>query len=104
MIDNFQSKIGESYLKYQGDEHLEFGLNTIFEKYQDPSKIDNLISAQSKADQIKIVLHDNIRKLIEREEKLEILVAKSKDLSAQSKQFMKNTKKIGSGQWCFCFK
>jgi len=56
--------------------------------------MDALTSAQDKADQITVTLHENIRKLLERGENLEELVVKSKDLSTQSKQFYKDTKKM----------
>jgi len=93
VIQKFEKEVGDACFKTKGDENINIGLPAIFKQYQDPKKMDALTSAQDKADQITVTLHENIRKLLERGENLEELVVKSKDLSTQSKQFYKDTKK-----------
>lgn len=92
-LEKFESKVGDEWIKYTKDENIEFGLHLIMKNYKDPKTTDALSRAQEKADDIKVVLHENIRKLLERGENLEKLVDKSKDLSAQSKMFFKESKK-----------
>jgi len=66
----------------------------VIKNYQDPSKVDKLSQAQKNVDETKIILHDNIKKLLERQGDLDTLVAKSNDLSKGAKAFYKNTKKV----------
>lgn len=48
---------------------------------------------QRDLDETKIILHETISSLLQRGEKLDDLVAKSDDLSAQSKVFFKTARK-----------
>lgn len=48
-----------------------------------------MLLAQTKIDETNIVLHENIKKLLERQGDLDSLVAKSNDLSAGAKMFYK---------------
>lgn len=102
LLATFESKVGEDWVKYTKDENIECGIHTYLKNYKDPKQSDALVSAQSKADDVKVVLHENIRKLLERGENLEKLVDKSKDLSAQSKLFFKQAKKANKS-CCNCF-
>jgi synaptobrevin family protein YKT6 len=75
------------------DDNIDFGqLPALLKQYNDPTKFDALVMAQKNSDEIKVILHDTIRQLLERGQNLEKLVEKSKDLSAQSKIFYKNSK------------
>jgi len=94
VLELFESKVGEDWVKHTSDENIDIGISSFLKKYKDPKMSDALTKAQSKADDIKIILHENIRKLLERGENLEKLVDKSKDLSEQSKLFFKQTKKM----------
>lgn len=60
--------------------------------YQDP-KADGMARIQADLDETKIILYNTISSILERGEKLDDLVAKSEDLSAQSKIFYKTAKK-----------
>lgn len=62
-------------------------------KYQEPTKADMITKLQADVDETKIILHSTITALLERGEKLDDLVAKSDDLSAQSKMFYKTARK-----------
>jgi len=97
-LEAFESKVGENWTKYTKDENIDFGgLHLLLKSYKDPKQSDALTKAQGKTDEIKVILHENIRKLLERGENLERLVDKSKDLSEQSKLFFKQAKKVNKG-------
>lgn len=61
------------------------GLNETIAKYQDPHEADAIMKIQRDLDETKIVLHKTIDSVLERGVKLDNLVEKSTDLSAQSK-------------------
>ncbi|KAJ3209391.1 palmitoyltransferase [Dinochytrium kinnereticum] len=65
-------------------------------KYQDPHAADPLLRVQRDLDETKIVLHNTMKSLLGRQEKLEELVERSDALSAQSKMFYKTAKKSNS--------
>ncbi len=92
-MDKFESKAGDTWSKYTKDENIDIGLASLLKSYKDPKQSDALTKAQGKTEEIKVILHENIRKLLERGENLEKLVDKSKDLSDQSKLFFKQSKK-----------
>lgn len=62
-------------------------------KFQDPKEADAIMRLQAELDETKIILHSTIANLLKRGEKLDDLVAKSEDLSSQSKLFYKTAKK-----------
>lgn len=59
-----------------------------------PAKVDKLTEANEKIEETKVVLHDNIKKLLENQGNLDELVDKSKDLSMGAKQFYQTSKKM----------
>ena len=65
-------------------------------RYQDPRQADAIMRVQQELDETKIVLHKTIEGVLERGEKLDSLVARSENLSAQSKMFYQSTKKQNS--------
>ncbi|KAK0623577.1 Longin-like domain-containing protein [Podospora aff. communis PSN243] len=65
-------------------------------KYQDSNEASSIAKIQQELDETKIVLHKAIDSVLQRGEKLDDLVAKSGDLSAQSKAFYKTAKKQNS--------
>jgi len=65
-------------------------------KYQDPHQADSIMRIQKELDETKIVLHKTIESVLQRGEKIDQLVAKSDDLSAQSKMFYTQAKKQNS--------
>ncbi|KAK3333179.1 Longin-like domain-containing protein [Podospora appendiculata] len=64
--------------------------------YQDPNQASSIAKIQQELDETKIVLHKAIDSVLQRGEKLDDLVAKSSDLSSQSKMFYKSAKKQNS--------
>jgi synaptobrevin family protein YKT6 len=71
-------------------------LNDMLSKYQDPKEADSMIKVQAELDETKVILHKTIENVLERGEKLDDLVGKSDELSAQSKMFYKQARKANS--------
>lgn len=71
-------------------------LEGIVKRYQNPAEADNIMKIQKDLDDTKIILHKTIDSVLERGTKLDNLVEKSTDLSAQSKMFYKTAKKQNS--------
>ena len=57
-------------------------------EYQDPTKADKITKIQKDLNETIDVMHKTIENLLERDVKLNSLVEKSDDLSAQSKVFL----------------
>ncbi|XP_028390831.1 synaptobrevin homolog YKT6-like [Dendronephthya gigantea] len=66
------------------------------EKYQNPTQADPMMKVQAELDETKIVLHNTIESVLERGEKLDDLVDKSRELTLQSKTFYSTAKKTNS--------
>jgi len=71
-------------------------LGGYIQKYQDPKQADSILKIQQELDETKIVLHKTIESVLERGEKLDSLVERSRDLSVTSKQFYTQAKKQNS--------
>ncbi|KAI9209069.1 Longin-like domain-containing protein [Polychytrium aggregatum] len=67
-------------------------LKTHLQTFQNPEGADPFLRVQRELDDTKIVLHKTMQTLLERGEKLDDLVAKSDQLSTQSKVFFKAAK------------
>eukprot|EP00527_Entomoneis_sp_CCMP2396_P009436 CAMPEP_0198138944 /NCGR_PEP_ID=MMETSP1443-20131203/2302_1 /TAXON_ID=186043 /ORGANISM="Entomoneis sp., Strain CCMP2396" /LENGTH=201 /DNA_ID=CAMNT_0043800901 /DNA_START=149 /DNA_END=754 /DNA_ORIENTATION=+ len=65
-------------------------------KYQNPAEADKVTKIQNDLDETTSILHKTIDSVLERGVKLDNLVDKSNDLSAQSKMFYKQAKKTNS--------
>ena len=65
-------------------------------KYQDPANADQILRIQRNLDETRDVLHNTIDTVLQRGEKLEDLVDRSTELSAQSKMFYKQAKRANS--------
>lgn len=71
-------------------------LETMLAKYQDPASADQIMKIQKNLDETRDVLHQTIDSVLQRGEKLEDLVERSGELSAQSKLFYKQAKRANS--------
>lgn len=65
-------------------------------KYQDPLQADLIMRVQHELDETKIVLHKTIESVLQRGEKLDLLVDKSEALSLLLRMFYKQAKKTNS--------
>ncbi|EGS20788.1 synaptobrevin-like protein [Thermochaetoides thermophila DSM 1495] len=71
-------------------------VNDFLNNYQNANEASSIARIQQELDETKIILHKAIDSVLQRGEKLDDLVAKSSDLSAQSKMFYKSAKKQNS--------
>ena len=60
---------------------------------QDPGQADKVFKLNQDIDDIKVIMHQNIDHMLDRAKKIDVLVAKSNDLSSTSKVFHKQAKK-----------
>ncbi|KAK9896853.1 snare protein YKT6 [Cystobasidium minutum MCA 4210] len=82
--------------EYELDEIQWPKLSDYLRKYQDPKQADQIMKVQQELDETKIILHKTIESVLERGQKLDSLVERSENLSAQSKMFYKSAKKQNS--------
>jgi synaptobrevin family protein YKT6 len=97
MMDEFESK--HPYNTYSSPSATSLplpSLNTYVTQYQNSDEVDSIGKVQRELDETKQVLHKTIESLLERGEKIDNLVQKSDDLSAQSKMFYTQAKKQNS--------
>ncbi|XP_035674518.1 synaptobrevin homolog YKT6-like [Branchiostoma floridae] len=94
VLDDFTQKV-PAHLWPDGNQNTIHytELDGYLAKYQNPREADSMMKIQSELDETKIILHKSIEAVLERGEKLDDLVAKSEDLSVQSKTFYKTAKK-----------
>lgn len=89
MAEDFGAKYSESTWKSEQNTLSFPQLDDMIRKYQDPHEADAIMKIQRDLDETKIILHKTIDSVLERGVKLDNLVEKSTDLSAQSKMFYK---------------
>ena len=71
-------------------------LEDAVQRYQNPSNADPIMRIQKNLYETRDVLHNTIETVLQRGEKLEDLVERSGELSAQSKLFYKQAKRANS--------
>ena len=71
-------------------------LDATVQRYQDPANADQIMKIQKNLDETRDVLHNTIETVLARGEKLEDLVERSSELSAQSKLFYTQAKRTNS--------
>lgn len=68
VLQSFQKNVNENWKKIKGDDNIEVHeIKQLFESYQNPKDMDKVLMAQSKVDETTVILHDNIKKLLERQ-------------------------------------
>ena len=73
-------------------------IQNLLARYQTPHNEDSIAKISRDLEETRTVLHDSIDKMLDRGEKIDKMVEKSQDLSRQSKQFYRKSKKLNS--WC----
>ncbi len=68
-------------------------LRGFVQQYQDPAAADPIMRVQRELDETKVVLHRTMESLMQRGERLDDLVARSEELSIQSKTFFKTAER-----------
>mmetsp|Transcript_13614 Transcript_13614/g.15494 ORF Transcript_13614/g.15494 Transcript_13614/m.15494 type:complete len:199 (+) Transcript_13614:254-850(+) len=91
LLEDFATQQNGKWQAVVQDTKLEFPpLDAAIKEYQDPTKADKITKIQKDLDDTIGVMHKTIENLLERDVKLNSLVEKSDDLSAQSKLFYKS--------------
>ncbi|XP_047508304.1 synaptobrevin homolog YKT6 [Pieris napi] len=97
LLDDFSAKVPVATWQTGDETTIDFPvLPQYLAKYQDPKEADALTKIQNDLDETKIILHDTIKAVLERGEKLDDLVEKSNSLSMHSKAFYKTARKTNS--------
>ncbi|CAG9100719.1 palmitoyltransferase [Plutella xylostella] len=97
ILDEFTIKVPAANWPSGNENTIDFpSLPQYLAKFQNPKEADALTRIQEDLDETKIILHDTIKAVLERGEKLDDLVAKSDSLSMHSKAFYKTAKKTNS--------
>lgn len=73
-------------------------LTDYIKTYKNPRNADKLYKIQCELDEINNIMHQNVDDLLERDENLDSLMAKSHDLSIGSKKLFDESKKLN--RWC----
>lgn len=98
LLDEFATSSGDSWrtMDLCVESTTYPPLEEYLRKYQDPASADKVTKIQNDLDETTQILHKTIDSVLDRGQKLDDLVAKSDDLSAQSKMFYKQAKKTNS--------
>jgi len=97
LLDDFTQEKGDTWRTVTQPESVPFPkVDEYLVKYQDPSAADKVTKIQKDLDETTQILHKTIDSVLERGTKLDSLVERSNDLSAQSKMFYKQAKKTNS--------
>jgi len=97
MLEDFAEKVPSTKWSTEDYDTIHFPqVSAYLAKFQNPAEADSLTKLQSELDETKIIMHDNIEKVLDRGEKLDDLVAKSEGLSYQSKAFYTTARKTNS--------
>lgn len=97
LLEDFGAEHGDSWKTVTTPESIAFpAAETYLQKYQNPAEADKVTKIQRDLDETTQILHKTIDSVLERGVKLDNLVDKSNDLSAQSKLFYKQAKKTNS--------
>jgi len=97
ILEDFSEKVPSSKWSTEDLDTIHFPqLPAYLSKFQNPAQADSMTKLQSELDETKIIMHDNIEKILDRGEKLDDLVAKSEGLSYQSKAFYTTARKTNS--------
>ena len=74
-------------------------LQQLMKKWNDPN-LDKLSRLQNQVEDVKGVMQNNISKVLERGENLEVLVDRTQVLAQSAEQFHKRAKKVKWNMWC----
>lgn len=98
MLEDFTNTVGDTWRTATAPESVPFHKleEHYIVKYQDPASADKVTKIQNDLDETTQILHKTIDSVLERGVKLDNLVDRSNDLSAQSKMFYRQAKKTNS--------
>ncbi|KAJ3124755.1 palmitoyltransferase [Nowakowskiella sp. JEL0407] len=95
LLNDFESSVPRS--SYSSGGQISYPqLKQLLVQVQNPANADPFLRVQRELDETKIVLHKTMESLLQRGEKLDDLVARSDQLSSQSKMFYKTAKQTNT--------
>ncbi|KAJ3302299.1 palmitoyltransferase [Kappamyces sp. JEL0829] len=97
IVDEFSAKFPTKNITPGTTSSLYPQLRDHLTKAQDPQSTDPFMKVQRELDETKIILHKTMGSLLQRGEQLDDLVARSDQLSSQSKMFYKTAKQTNAG-------
>eukprot|EP01033_Poteriospumella_lacustris_P014269 gene14269-10200_t len=71
----------------------------IYEKYENPAKVDKLTSVQEKVDVVKSVMKENIQQVLANTEKMEDIEAATEQLRNNANEFKGRSKQVRDAMW-----
>ena len=92
VVDDFKSRFTPTEIKEKAPGTFNWPQLKTFRADAVNGELTGMSAVQAELDETKIVLHKTIADVLERGEKLDSLVAKSDELSGQSKMFYKTAK------------
>ena len=105
-LDNVQQLFTERYgdrartaIAFAMNEEFSRVLQTQLEYYNSDPAADNIGRVRSQINDVKDVMVQNIEKVLERGEKIELLVDKTDKLNQQAFKFEKQSKRLKSAMW-----
>jgi synaptobrevin family protein YKT6 len=97
VLEDYSATLGDNWKTCTVPESIVFPkMEEYLQKFQDPAAADKVTKIQKDLDETTEILHKTIDSVLERGVKLDNLVERSNDLSAQSKMFYKQAKKTNS--------
>ena len=106
LLTNVLDKFTEDIPKQQWIHNKEVSgfsgeLEKYLKHYQNPEQADSLTKIQTNLEETTIIILDSIQAILERGEKLDVMVEKSQKLSGSSKIFYTTARKTNSccGSW-----
>jgi len=96
LLEDFETQVPQWKTEKRNEAISWPPLDSAITKYQDPSNADQIMRIQKSLDDTREVLHNTIETVLQRGEKLEDLVERSGELSAQSKMFYKQARRANS--------
>ena len=92
VVDEFKSQFTPTEIKEKDPSSFSWPQIKILREQATRAELTGIGAVQKELDETKFVLHKTIESVLERGEKLDALVAKSDELSGQSKMFYKTAK------------
>jgi len=84
----------EMYMEAEEDTSLKYEkLEEFLKAWQKPEEADKIYKIKTELSEVTDIMHKNMEDLLKRGESLDVLMAKSKDLSTMSVEFYKKAKK-----------
>mmetsp|Transcript_13509 Transcript_13509/g.15147 ORF Transcript_13509/g.15147 Transcript_13509/m.15147 type:complete len:111 (+) Transcript_13509:292-624(+) len=84
----------EMYMDVEADTNLKYDkLEEFLKTWQNPAEADKIYKIKTELTEVTDIMHKNMEDLLKRGESLDVLMAKSKDLSTMSVEFYKKAKK-----------